>query len=380
MNLKKLPSYLFAYENTTAHALITYQISKKIYDEKIVEEIAVGQSLGAWDESFVSKEILKSKVAKVISIEEREDFFYATLGFPMILWHGKLSWLLTLAFGKMSFYPEISLYDITLEPGCFDKENLIGPKFDFNQLSILVQKNGLKPLLMGILKPNVAMTPNQIAYLYEEAAKAEIDFLKDDEIRFDNCHKDLFERIELIRNIREKNNYKTIYAINLPIEGPQYLDLAKELEKRGAQAFIVNTWIYGIDILQNLRRISSVPILSHPALVGAFTIGQDQKVHPRVTLAQMIRYAGADMSLFPSPYGKIGTPKKISLDIAMNCQKSLPIKEITPVPSAGIQPEHCQQALKDFGNKFVLNAGTSIFANKKNIETNIKNFQKELYQ
>ncbi|MES2615059.1 MAG: RuBisCO large subunit C-terminal-like domain-containing protein [Bdellovibrionota bacterium] len=366
---------ILEYSAEEPHAFATYTIDSSKYNESIIEEIAIGQSLGAWETTHVSESILKNKVAKVIKYESHENYFEATIAFPYNLWQGNLSWLLTLLFGKMSFYPGIQLSSVEFSKNC----NLSGPKNSLEDIRKLLHINSKSPLLMGILKPNVAMSAEKIRDLYVEAAQAGIHLLKDDEIRFDSDENEILKRVALVAKAKQAKNLNTLYAVHLQISGNNYLDLVKKCEQAGADGFLINSWICGLDVLQNIRKTTNLPLFSHPALVGAFGFENAQcTIHPRVTLAQFTRAAGADFSLFPSPYGKLGLPKPIALDIAKQClnTKNTNFKAMTPVPSAGIKPEHAPLAMEDFGADFVLNAGTGIFSGGKNISENIAEFKK----
>lgn len=369
--------------HTQAHAFATYRIQIQFHGKELINEIAIGQSIGCWETSFVSEEVLNSKVAKVVHVHEEKDYFDVTLAFPWSTWHGKLSWLVTLLFGKMSFYRGVQLNSVWFSQDCFQEGRLCGPQNTIESLRTQVGLETKSPLLMGILKPNVGMTADQICNLYVEAAEAGVHILKDDEIRHDEHENSILDRVEKVANEASKRNLKTLYAIHLQISGCHYLDLVKKLENAGAHAFLINTWTAGLDVLQSVRQATRLPILSHPALVGAFqTTERESTIHPRVTMAQLIRAAGADLSLFPSPYGKLGLEKDVAVAIARSASLQddhWRIHKTIPVPSAGIKPEHGLIATEDFGRDFVLNAGTGIFAGKKSIRENILEFRKNLY-
>lgn len=364
------------------HAFAKFRIDAKKYPASLIEEIAIGQSIGAWEEQHVDVKILKNKVAKIVACESNEFFHEATVAFPVNIWQKKLSWLLAILFGKMSFYEGVQLNSVWFSPDCFDNVNLIGPKFSPQTLRTLVGAKENTPLLMGILKPNVAMEPNKIASLFVEASEAGTHILKDDEIRHDASPLESIKRVEKVAYEVQKRNLKSIYAVHLQIEGTHYLEHAKALINAGAQAFLINTWTAGIEALQEIRKVTNIPILSHPSLIGAFGLrAENATIHPRVTLAQMIRAAGADLSLFPSPYGKLGLEKTMALEISNCCllkNTNWQINPMTPVPSAGIKPEHAPLAKKDFGQDFVLNAGTGIFSSPEGIKKSIEKFREEL--
>jgi 2,3-diketo-5-methylthiopentyl-1-phosphate enolase len=370
---------LLDYDKNLPHALVTYRVQNSDWASGIIEEIAIGQSLGAWDASHVDIHILRSKVAKVVECVVHDTHFDVVLAFPYSLWHGRISWLLTLIFGKMSFYSQIQLSHVEFTQSCFKQnDNLLGgPKHSIEDIRKKLDSHQNRPLLMGILKPNVAMSAQQVCDLYTQAAQSGIDILKDDEIRFDASQDDVVRRVELVATQKKQKNLKTLYAVHVQITDCNYIKFIRQLEDAGADAFLINTWICGIDVLQNIRKNTTLPIFSHPALCGAFGLESNTAtIHPRVTLAQLLQAAGADFSLFPSPYGKIGLSKEVALDVASHCVnvQNNHLKGVIPVPSAGIKPEHVSSAKIDFGQDFVLNAGTSIFASQKSITQNIQDF------
>lgn len=233
-----------------AHAFAKYRIDAQKYPASLIEEIAIGQSLGAWEEAHVDSSILKSKVAKIISCESNHIYHEATVAFPVNIWHRKLSWLMAILFGKMSFYEGVQLNSVWFSNDCFDAKNLIGPKYDINSLRNLVGVSENVPLLMGILKPNVGMVARKIANLYIEAAEAGVHILKDDEIRNDPSSTETLKRVELVASEAQKRNLKTLYAVHLQIDSVHFIKDAQNLINAGAQALLINTWLAGIDVLQ----------------------------------------------------------------------------------------------------------------------------------
>ena len=369
-----------------AHAFATFKFNLSKYTLDLIDDIAIGQSIGAWDTSYVSESELKKKCARISSIHFAGDEVSVKLAFPWQLWHGRLSWLLTLLFGKMSFYEGLQLSDIEFSHDCFAPGKLIGPKVDINLLREQTGCEANSPLLMGILKPNVAMSAEKIAHLYALAADAGCHLVKDDEIRHDAHPTEVLKRIEVVSNLRDQKNFKTVYAVHMQWQPQIGFDLnhVRSLENAGAQALLINVWTDGLDVLQSIRDRTNLLIMAHPALVGAFGLNNSTAtIHPRVTLAQMVRAAGADFSLFPSPYGKLGLSADIVNSIATECQvMKTNCRPTIPVPSAGIKPEHAPLARRDFGNNFVLNAGTAIFAtgnSEDKIRSNINLFKNALY-
>lgn len=359
------------------HAFARFRIDASKYGPELIEDIAIGQSLGAWEESHVDAAVLREKVAKIVSTHSDGTYHWADVAFPWNLWQGRLNWLVTILFGKMSFYEGIQLSDLRFTQDCFERGPLVGPRHGTAALRAMAGAPEGAPMLMGILKPNVAMSSEKIASLFQEAAEAGIHLLKDDEIRHDARFEDILERVERVADAAERKNLKTIYVPHLQLDGDPSDAQLRALVDAGARALLINVWPNGLGALQRLRLRTDLVLMAHPALAGAFGI-QDRSatIHPRVSLGQAMRAAGADLTLFPSPYGKLGLPKDVALAIAQTCldRDQWKIEVTTPVPSAGLKPEHGPAARADFGTEHVLNAGTGIFAGKDALVPNIKAF------
>lgn len=377
----KNPAVLLPVSEDEAHAFATYKVDKSLHGAEIFEEIAIGQTLGAWDDRFVSTEVLRKKVAKIVSTTEDTTHVYATIAFPIRLWHGRLSWLLTLVYGKMSFYRGVSLDGLNFDPRCFSAGQLLGPRLGIQTLRERCGGEAHRPLLMGILKPNVAMDADALANLYSEVAQAGVHLVKDDEIRHDDYLETTLRRVEKVSNRKSREKLKTLYVVHAPIDARAQANLkdwSTRLKNAGADALLINVWTAGLETLQTLREVTDLPLVAHPALAGAFGHGTSatEAICPSVALGSFIRAAGGDLTLFPSPYGKIGLPKATTLKIAKTCSEtwSSHIGETIPVPSAGIKPEHVSAACEDFGQNFILNAGTAIFASGRSVAESSKDF------
>ncbi len=109
----------------------------------------------------------------------------------------------------------------------------------------------------------------------------------------------------------------------------------------------------------------SIPIMAHPAVSGAVTPSEFYGVSNELLLGKLLRYAGADFSLFPSPYGSVALPKEQALGIrdALTVADNQ-FKSTLPVPSAGIHPGLVPLLYQDFGNDAVINAGGGVHGHK----------------
>ena len=86
----------------------------------------------------------------------------------------------------------------------------------------------------------------------------------------------------------------------------------------GADILLFNVFAYGLDVLQSLAEDDEipVPIMAHPAVSGAYSASKLYGISSPLLLGKLLRYAGADFSLFPSPYGSVALEKEEALAIS----------------------------------------------------------------
>lgn len=214
------------------------------------------------------------------------------------------------------------------------------------------------------------MIGRNIGYLktqLRDQANGGVDIVKDDEILFENSLTPLTQRIEsgkeVLQSVYETYGHRTLYAVNLSGRTYDLKDNAKRAALAGADVLLFNVFSYGLDVLQSLAEDDdiSIPIMAHPAVSGAYTSSKLYGFSSPLLLGKLLRYAGADFSLFPSPYGSVALEKEEALLVSKTLvDENEPLKSSFPVPSAGIHPGFVPFILRDFGTDVVINAGGGI--------------------
>jgi 2,3-diketo-5-methylthiopentyl-1-phosphate enolase len=155
---------------------------------------------------------------------------------------------------------------------------------------------------------------------------------------------------------------------------------ALKLQAAGAQAFLFCPFTYGLSLLQSLCNDPEIllPIFAHPAFTGVMGQGPSS-IAAEVTLGTLMRWAGCDAVLFPSPYGTIALPRSEALAVhAALIRPEGHMKISASVPSAGIMPEFVEKIRQDFGADVVVNAGTGMARTGGGVEDGAKAFLREI--
>lgn len=353
----------------------TYQLYEKPDSfEKKAEGIALGLTIGSWtDLLLLEQEQLKRHKGHVVSVEEFQDAPHplkpeaikaeVKIAYPAANFSADLPAILTTVFGKLSLDGEVKLLD--LEFGEALLGHFPGPRFGIDGIR---SKLGVtdRPLVMSIFKGVIGRDLDFLAAQLRQQALGGVDLVKDDEILFDNPLTPFEQRIitgkSVLEGVFEETGHRTLYAVNLSGRTSKLRDKAKKARELGADALLFNVHAYGLDVLQELAEDTEIglPLMAHPAFSGAFTSSPFYGLSTALALGKLTRIAGADFSLFPSPYGSVALEKAQALALSEALVEESPLKRSFPVPSAGIHPGLVPLLINDFGIDSIINAGGGV--------------------
>ncbi|MCM3490532.1 2,3-diketo-5-methylthiopentyl-1-phosphate enolase [Alkalihalophilus marmarensis] len=339
--------------------------------EKKAEKIAIGLTVGSWTDlpELGKAQLLahKGEVVEVREIEESADGVrrgLISISFPAANYSFDLPAILTTTFGKLSLDGSIKLIDLHFSNEI--QRHFKGPRFGIQGVRELTGAYD-RPLVMSIFKAAIGRSLDSLHEQMLHQALGGVDLVKDDEILFENELTPLEQRVPVglaaIAEAAEETGNRPLYAVNLTGKTFELKERAKTAIELGAPALLFNVFTYGLDVLQGLREDPEidVPILAHPAFSGAITSSSRYGVSNPLLLGKLLRMAGADLVLFPSPYGSVAMPKQETLQIAQALRTAEePYAQAFPVPSAGIHPGMTAQLIEDFGIDTVINAGGGI--------------------
>ncbi|MGJ3204305.1 2,3-diketo-5-methylthiopentyl-1-phosphate enolase [Geobacillus sp. FJAT-46040] len=358
--------------------MATYLLHDETDIRKKAEGIALGLTIGTWtDLPALEQEQLRKHKGEVVAIEElgeseRVNAYFGKrlkraivkIAYPTVNFSADLPALLVTTFGKLSLDGEVRLLDLEFPDEW--KRQFPGPRFGIDGIRDRVGVHN-RPLLMSIFK---GMIGRDLAYLTSELKKQAlggVDLVKDDEILFDSellpFEKRITEGKAALQEVYEQTGKRTLYAVNLTGKTFALKDKAKRAAELGADVLLFNVFAYGLDVLQALREDEeiAVPIMAHPAFSGAVTPSEFYGVAPSLWLGKLLRLAGADFVLFPSPYGSVALEREQALGIARALTDDQePFARAFPVPSAGIHPGLVPLIIRDFGLDSIVNAGGGI--------------------
>jgi 2,3-diketo-5-methylthiopentyl-1-phosphate enolase len=335
--------------------------------------IAVGLTVGSWtDLPEARKAEMEKHLGIVVSVTEYgkeqspsgERYADIVIDYPDLNFSRDIPALLVTVFGKLSMDGRIKLLDLDVSDDY--RSTFPGPKFGAAGVRGLLGVHD-RPLLMSIFKSVVGHDLDNLKEQFYRQALGGVDLIKDDEILFENPLTPLEKRVEACMEAaaraQAETGQKLLYAVNLTGPTSKLAANAKRAIAAGANALLFNVLAYGYDVLHELSADPeiSVPIAAHPAMAGALYPSPHYGIAAPLLLGKLMRLAGADLVLFPSPYGSVVMPKEENLAVKEALlDAAVPLRTSFPVPSAGIHPGLVPLILKDFGTETIVNAGGGI--------------------
>ncbi len=364
--------------------------------DRISMAVAVEQSTGTWIRvPGETPDLRRRHIAKVISINEVPDFEYEVpaelklrryivqIAYPYENFMNEISMLLTTIVGNISMAGRLKLIDVKFPKSYL--EIFKGPKFGVQGIREYL-KIPKRPLLNNMIKPCTGYPPELGAKLAYEALAGGADFVKDDELLanapFNTVEDRIVKYMEVIDKAAQETGERKMYTINVTADPPKIFEFAEKVIELGANAIMVNYLTAGIGTLKALAEDPSikVPILGHMDCAGAIYEDAETGVSSHLVMAKLPRLAGADILVYPAPYGK--QPFFIKQKYLKAGRTMLfpmhNIKPTLPMPSGGITQLHVPQLVKDFGTDIAIGAGGAIHAHPMGPRAGAKAFRQAI--
>ncbi|HAA90636.1 MAG: Ribulose bisphosphate carboxylase-like protein [Thermoanaerobacterales bacterium 50_218] len=366
-------------EDTGGYVIATYFLETGVNVDITakISAIAVEQTTGTWlPVPEETPELREKHVAKVVGIYEvpAHEFevpadcnkrqFVFQLAFPAVNFGPQIPMLLSTVIGNISMSGKLKLLDLK-----FPKEFLEefkGPKFGIQGVREIL---GIpeRPLLNNMIKPCTGYPPEVGVKLFSKAVQGGVDIVKDDELIADASFCPMVERVKLYmaeaKRIYEETGHKVLYTVNITDRADKLKDNAKRALDAGANALMINYLTAGIS---NLRALAedpdiNVPILAHLDFAGTMYESPFSGMSSHLILGKLARLAGADIVVYPSPYGKFPFLRERYLQIAHHLKSNWGhFKPVFPMPGGGVMPAVVPAIIKDLGNDCILGAGGAI--------------------
>ena len=346
---------------------------------RLAPALAIEQSTGTWvPVPGETPEVRRKHVAKVIGVYEIPDLEFAVppgletrnyiiqIAYPQVNIGSQIPMLLTTVVGNISMGGRIKVLDIRFPRKFVD--GFQGPRFGIAGVREVLGVPD-RPLLNNMIKPCTGYTPEVGVELFRAAALGGCDIVKDDELIANASFNKIQARVKLYveaeRQVYEETGERTLYTVNVTDEIPQVFENARRAVELGCNAIMVNYLATGFPVLRKLAEDPdiNVPILAHMDVAGAYYMSPYHGVSSHLILGKLPRLSGADIVVFPAPYGKAPVLMDKFVNVARNLSFPLyDVKPTFPMASGGITPSMVPKVMQALGNDIVIGSGGGIHA------------------
>lgn len=272
--------------------------------------------------------------------------------------------MLSTIIGNISMIGPLKLLDIKFPPKFLAQFK--GPKFGVEGVRDLLGVYD-RPLLNNMIKPCTGYTPEVGTRLFARAVEGGVDIVKDDELIADPTFNPRETRIkmymEVVRQHYEETGHKVLYTPNVTDNALKVLDNARRAIDAGANAIMINYLTVGISALQGLAEHPdiNVPIMAHLDFAGTMYESPISGMSSHLILGKLARMAGADMVVYPSPFGKFPFLRERYLQIGNHLNNPwCGVKRVFPMPGGGVMPNCVHAIYRDLGPDCIMGCGGAI--------------------
>jgi ribulose-bisphosphate carboxylase large chain len=294
----------------------------------------------------------------------------------------ELPQLINVLFGNISMKPAIRLMELNLS------ENLLahfkGPRFGIHGLREMLGVFD-RPLLSTATKP-MGLSAAQLADMAYKLALGGIDIIKDDHGLGDQSFAPFKERVmrtvDAVANANAKTGQKTLYMPNVTGPFEVMMERVHFAKEAGASGLMLIPGHCGFDFMRRVADDDSVnlPIMSHPAFSGSYVLSPDFGVSHLVMHGQLLRLAGADLSVMPNYVGRFASySREDCIGIARGCNMAMgSLKPIFSAPGGGIAPASFADMLEVYGKDVTYLMSSNLHKESPDLTDTVKRFREML--
>ncbi len=299
------------------------------------------------------------------------DLYKAEISFAVETTSFEFTQFINVIFGNISLKSGIIVNDISLSDNL--SHIFKGPRFGVQGIRELLNVYN-RPLTASAIKP-MGMTSAQFADLASAFAKGGIDIIKDDHGLSNQPFSEFRERVRACADsINSIPDCKSLYFPNITAPFSEIIDRAYYAKENGATGVVIAPAITGFDCMKCLAEDENfgLPVMSHPAFIGSFLSGKSGFTHGAL-LGTLMRYAGADIVVYPNFGGRFSFSRDECRDINDKCSYSLKhFRSIFPAPGGGMNFSNLTEMTSFYGEDVIYLMGGGLFKRSPDLVENCR--------
>ena len=234
-------------------------------------------------------------------------------------------------------------------------QHFLGPKFGLSGFREFTGQYN-KPLLGGIVKPKIGVSPEVLLEMVKQMVDGGVDFIKEDEIMSNPACAPLERRVEIIANYLAKQSRKVVFCHTINADPHVVVGRVKRVHELGGNGVHINVFS-GLGVYNSIRKMD-LPLFLHFQKSGdkVFTDKNHRFSISWPVLCQLATMMGVD-TIQTGMMGGYSNDDPVELEQAINILRA---GNTTPVLSCGFHPGLVEKITNLAGQDFMANVGGAI--------------------
>jgi ribulose-bisphosphate carboxylase large chain len=234
-------------------------------------------------------------------------------------------------------------------------KHFLGPKFGLSGFREFTGQYN-KPLLGGIVKPKIGVSPEVLLEMVKQMVDGGVDFIKEDEIMSNPACAPLERRVEIIANYLAKQSRKVVFCHTINADPHIVVDRVKRVHELGGNGVHINVFS-GLGVYNSIRKLD-LPLFLHFQKSGdkVFTDKNHRFSISWPVMCQLATMMGVD-TIQTGMMGGYSNDDPAELEQAINILRA---GNTTPVLSCGFHPGLVEKITNLAGQDFMANVGGAI--------------------
>jgi ribulose-bisphosphate carboxylase large chain len=233
--------------------------------------------------------------------------------------------------------------------------HFLGPKFGLSGFREFTGQYN-KPLLGGIVKPKIGVSPEVLLEMVKQMVDGGVDFIKEDEIMSNPACAPLERRVEIIANYLAKQSRKVVFCHTINADPHVVVDRVRRVHELGGNGVHINVFS-GLGVYNSIRKMD-LPLFLHFQKSGdkVFTDKNHRFSISWPIMCQLATMMGVD-TIQTGMMGGYSNDDPLDLEQAINILRA---GNTTPVLSCGFHPGLVEKITNLAGQDFMANVGGAI--------------------
>ena len=225
-----------------------------------------------------------------------------------------------------------------------------------------------RPLLCGIIKPKIGLTPKQLTEVVKQMIDGGCDVIKEDEILSNQFWCPMDKRLDLLAPLLQESS--SLYLTCITADGSEAWKRARRVASYGDHFGVhCNLWA-GLGTLRDIRDHAEVPLFFQKSGDKVWTTGNYSIDY--TVICELLNLIGCDFAHVGMYGGYMAEP------VEELRKRILALKNTIPSFSCGMTPSIAEQTIARFDSNIMLTVGGWIHGQQEGVESAVKKMRQAI--